>query len=133
MKAVKVFLVDDDNIFVFLAKRIIAETKFETEVTVFVNGQDAINFLKEVISQSELLPDIIFLDLNMPVMDGWEFLEEYITLGNKLKKQVPIYVVSSSISPLDVAKGKQMDIVTDFIIKPIYREKVQAILAQLHG
>lgn len=131
MKVLKVFLVDDDKIFVFLAKRIIAETKIETEVIVFGNGLEAIDYLKEIKAQPELLPDIILLDLNMPVMDGWEFLDEYIDLGIVLKKQVPIYVVSSSISPLDIEKAKNIDIVSDYIFKPIYMETVKGLIGKL--
>src|SRR5687767_3661415 len=77
MKPVKILLVDDDNIFVFLTKRIIESTDLATEVSVYTNGQDAINYVKASKGDADALPDILFLDLSMPIMDGWDFLEEY--------------------------------------------------------
>ncbi|PLB17916.1 MAG: Two-component response regulator [Flavobacteriaceae bacterium FS1-H7996/R] len=71
----------------------------------------------------EALPDVILLDLNMPVMDGWEFLEEFISLKPKLEKKIPIYIVSSSNDPADIMKAKSISEVTDFIIKPVTEAK----------
>ena len=76
-------------------------------------------------------PEILLLDLSMPIMDGWEFLEEYILLSPKLDRKITIYIISSSISPYDIDKAKSISIVTDFIIKPISKEKLIEIFKNL--
>ncbi len=123
MKPVNVFIIDDDKLFVFLTKKTIGITKLDTRITEFGDGEAAINYLKEIAGNAELLPDIIFLDLSMPIMDGWEFLEEYGSLSPKLKKKIKLYIFSSSISPHDIEKAKNISVVTDFIIKPLLKEK----------
>ncbi|OPZ98603.1 MAG: hypothetical protein BWY70_01181 [Bacteroidetes bacterium ADurb.Bin408] len=67
----------------------------------------------------------------MPVMDGWEFLEEYIMLQPKLEKKITIYIISSSINPRDIERASTINAVTDFIIKPVTREKFTEIIKQL--
>lgn len=74
-------------------------------------------------NQPELLPDVIFLDLNMPVLDGWGFLEEYLLLEPKMSKKIEIYIVSSSISPSELERSQRIPVVTDFLTKPLSRSK----------
>jgi len=93
------------------------------QINVFGNGKNAIDFIKENAANTELLPEIIFLDINMPVLDGWGFLEDYILLMPELGKKITIYIVSSSISPHDVEKAKTLNAVADFIVKPFTKEK----------
>ena len=116
-------LVDDDDVFHFIAKKIIERTDLVKNIKVFYNGREAIRFLESALSLMEELPDVILLDLNMPVMDGWEFLEEFISLKPKLEKKIPIYIVSSSNDPADIMKAKSIKEVTDFIIKPVTEAK----------
>jgi CheY-like chemotaxis protein len=73
------------------------------------------------------LPDIIFLDINMPVMDGWEFLNEFIKIKNNFEKKITLYVVSSSIDPRDLERAKSINLVTDYLIKPIELKKFEKI------
>src|ERR1700742_4250180 len=94
-----IFLIDDDKLFVFLTKKSIQEADIVAHIKEFGDGQAAIEYIKEIASNAELLPDIIFLDLSMPIMDGWEFLKEYSLLRPKFAKKVALYIVSSSISP----------------------------------
>jgi CheY-like chemotaxis protein len=70
----KVYLIDDDDIYVFLTKKTILRVMEEVDVEVFSDGLKAITHLKKIQNQPELLPDVIFLDLNMPVMDCISFL-----------------------------------------------------------
>lgn len=122
-----IMLVDDDEIIVYLTKKIVKDTNKAKLIDVFGNGSDAINYLKENSKSSNLLPDIIFLDLFMPIMNGWQFLEEYKMIKSKMTKSIEIYVISSSISQEDINKAKNIYEVSDYIIKPITKEKFISI------
>lgn len=128
MNPVKIFLVDDDKVFVFLTTRIIETTDIKSEVKVFVNGEDTIKHLKKIAGSVDELPDIIFLDLNMPVMDGWDFLEEYLQLEPALNKKIKLYLLSSTISSHDIERAKSIGAVSDFFIKPLTKEKVVEVV-----
>jgi CheY-like chemotaxis protein len=124
-------IIDDDEVFVYLTKKTIQETNLINLINVFGNGLDAINFIKENIDNPDSLPEIILLDLSMPIMDGWDFLEDYLLLMPKLSRKINIYIVSSSISPFDIVKAKSISAVSDYIIKPITREKLIEIIKPL--
>ena len=119
----KIFLVDDDEIFVLITKRVIQETNFAGEIKVFKNGKEAIDYLEKIADKKELLPEIIFLDLRMPVLDGWGFLEEFTQLKHKLAEKITVYIVSSSVSPYDIQRAKGISEVSDFIVKPVTKDK----------
>jgi CheY-like chemotaxis protein len=123
-----IFLIDDDPIFVHLTKKIINSTNCQYAISEFTDGEIAIHHLAEICDQMERLPDVIFLDLNMPVMDGWEFLNEYDTLSSKIKKDIALFIVTSSISPQEVERSKNYRTVTDFLIKPVARGKIVEII-----
>ncbi|HLP34171.1 MAG TPA: response regulator [Bacteroidia bacterium] len=132
MKKIKTLcLVDDDDIFQLITQRVIAQTNLVETIKIFSNGLDAMVFLKSVAQNAARLPEIILLDLNMPVMDGWEFLEEFTLLKPRLEKTITIYVVSSSIAPSDIQRAEAINEVTDYIIKPITTEKLLDMLKSL--
>lgn len=124
-------IVDDDDIFVFLTTKIIEQTNLVDLIKVFGNGLDAINFLKENKNNVDALPDIILLDLNMPIMNGWQFLEEYNKLNPTIGKKITIYICSSSISPDDITRAKTISEVSDYIIKPITKDKLIDLIKKL--
>lgn len=124
-------LVDDDDVFVFLTKKTIEQTNLVELIKVFGNGLDALEFLSANRHNPDALPEIIFLDLSMPIMNGWQFLEEYTKLNPKMAKKITIYICSSSISPDDVARAKTINEVTDYIIKPISKDRLIDIIKKL--
>jgi CheY-like chemotaxis protein len=131
LKIKNLWLIDDDEIFVFLTKKTIQKTPFKGKITVFTNGKDALDSLATLIGNADLLPGVIFLDLSMPVMDGWGFMEEFIPMKHKIEGPITIYIVTSSVSPHEIIRAKGMAEVLDFIIKPVSREKLIDIIQNL--
>ncbi|MBQ4818469.1 response regulator [Aquimarina sp. MMG016] len=122
-------IIDDDPIFVFGVKKIMELIGFCESVMVFRNGNEALNNLKAIISAHEKLPDVILLDLNMPILDGWQFLDEFIKIP--CKKKIMIYIVSSSVDPEDTLKAKSYERVSDYIVKPVTVQKLKDILSDI--
>ena len=117
-----VCIVDDDDIYQFTVKYEIEQTQLVDHIKFFSDGEQAIHFLEKVFDQPSQLPDIVFLDINMPIMDGWGFLEEFAQLKPKLGKKITVYMVSSSNNEKDIERAKQINEVTDYIIKPVTRD-----------
>lgn len=126
------YLVDDDEIFRFLTNKIVKESKMVQKIWMFSNGLEALSSLLEAQNQQHNLPEIILLDLTMPIMDGWEFLEEFSQIRLNLKDPISIYIVSSSISPKDIARVNDYSSVKDYVIKPITKAKFIELLEHIH-
>lgn len=110
------YIVDDDPIFVIVLKKLLAKMNICKEIKNLKNGLEAITHLNIVDKDKEEFPDVIFLDLNMPVLDGWQFLEELEKTSYKDK--LNIYVVSSTIDSREILKCENYDSVRNFISKP---------------
>ncbi|TPN87747.1 response regulator [Aquimarina algicola] len=122
-------IIDDDNMYVNLVKRIVEAKNLCNNLMVFENGMAALDYFEAILNNLDKnkIPEIIFLDLNMPVMDGWEFLEKFTGIKNKLGKVITVYIVSSSINPVDIERAKSIQSVTDYLIKPVTIENLEAI------
>ncbi|WP_025741128.1 response regulator [Aquimarina pacifica] len=119
-------IIDDDSIYVFGMTKIMELTGFCNKTLVFRNGREALNELIAIIENNQELPDVILLDLNMPVLDGWQFLEEFMKVV--YQKKIVIYIVSSSVDSEDVLRAKSYENVRDYIVKPVTVEKIKEIL-----
>ena len=124
-------LIDDDDIYQFTFTRGLKSNKVAKKILVFSDGEEAIDFMMDNVANTEALPDVIFLDINMPVMDGWEFLEEFVKLKTKVQKKITIYMVSSSVDPADVERAKAISDVSDYLIKPVGESQLAQIIEKL--
>lgn len=125
-----VCIIDDDNIYINLVSKIIELKKLSESVLVFNNGKEALDFFLQSLQkeENEDVPQVIFLDLNMPVMDGWGFLDKFSKIKNQIRKKIDLYVVSSSIDSRDIERAKSIDIVSDYLTKPIKLHDFERIL-----
>lgn len=127
-----VCLIDDDKIYQFTAKKILEDTGLAKNILSFYNGKEAVDYFRENHGIGEdHLPDIIFLDINMPIMNGWQFLEEFRKITVGIPKSMIIYVVSSSVDNCDIEKSKEYASVTDYITKPISKVKYLQLMERL--
>jgi CheY-like chemotaxis protein len=121
-----VFLIDDDPITNLINTKIILRN-LSTEIKTFLNAEMALAALKQL-SAGDNYPHIIFLDINMPIMDGWDFLDEYEKLPAQQLQNCRLYLLSSSINKSDKDKAKSFPSVKDFITKPLTPDMLTSLL-----
>jgi two-component system, chemotaxis family, chemotaxis protein CheY len=121
-------LVDDDKIFQLTSARMIQALQLSQDVLQFENGEEALQYLRENADLPENLPDYIFLDINMPYVDGWMFLADYSTLKAAFRKEIQIFMISSSIDSRDIIRAQKNSDVRDYVIKPVTPEKFREMV-----
>ncbi|MFZ6010628.1 MAG: response regulator [Bacteroidota bacterium] len=122
-----VLLVDDDQICNLLSSKTLERMGFAEGIQTALNGKEAINLLNAFLQNSHAMPDVILLDLNMPIMDGFDFLEAFKKLNLPHKENVKIIIVTSSSSPNDMFKAKQLG-VDHYLTKPLSEEGLRRVL-----
>ncbi|MBU2061288.1 MAG: response regulator [Bacteroidetes bacterium] len=127
MSQKKIWVVDDDQIYKTIIKKIIDKSAIFDATTTFSNGKEAINALKVAISNKEILPDIVLLDIEMPVMDGWGFMEEIAEIKDSIPQRLIIYISSSSIAIEDKLKAKNNPNIVGYMSKPITIDDLRLI------
>ncbi|EQA43594.1 response regulator receiver domain protein [Leptospira broomii serovar Hurstbridge str. 5399] len=121
----RILLVDDDEMANFIHQRAIKKLDLDVQVDVAHDGLLAIDVLK-----SNRSPNLIFLDIRMPRMDGWEFLEEYRKLNASDKERIIILMLTTSLNPDDQERSQKFSEISLFINKPLSPEKLETILEQ---
>lgn len=134
-KISKILIIDDDPTTGFLYSRLINKFGVSQEVELANGGEEALQLIEDHIkSQNEdKIPQLIFVDLNMPFMDGFEFLDAYQRLEFKNKDSVVISVLTSSYLPQDVKRVKEFPVVNDYMVKPLTEEKVMELMERHFG
>ena len=128
-----ILCVDDDPITLMLCKMVITKSAFAAEIITAQNGEDALNYfddlkLNNLGAEINRYPKLIFLDLNMPVMGGWEFLDHFVKEDyREAFKDCKVIVLSSTIDPDDINKAKTYPMVLDFLSKPISKEMLEEL------
>lgn len=125
-------IIDDDEVYINLIRKIVDIRKLSDNLLVFKNGKEALDYFTAIIENvsKDVFPEIILLDLNMPVMDGWDFLKQFTKVNPPKGIQTTLYIVSSSIDPYEIEKAKSFSMVTDYLVKPIDLADFEAIFTK---
>jgi len=121
-------LVDDDSIFNFLHTEVIKTVDDSAQIDLFNSSMEGLEFLKEALEDKHPMPNFLFLDIRMPEMDGFEYLDELMKFPIEKFKDLRIYVLSSSLAERDKEKSLSYPIVTGFIEKTLTIEKLKGII-----
>jgi CheY-like chemotaxis protein len=127
-------IIDDDKIYVNLIRKVIETRNLSKNLLTFNNGKEALEYFKKAFSDSDIekIPSIIFLDINMPIMDGWQFLEHFIQIERPAHKTITLYIVSSSINPKDIEKAGSLESISGYIIKPVKPKELEILFKKVN-
>ena len=115
-------VVDDDDVNLYIMTRLVERTAYKTNMITKTDGNSGIDYLQELIDNKEPLPTLILVDINMPVSDGWEFLDKYKQLA--IEQNIDVYILTSSVFDIDIERSKDYEFLAGFISKPITVEKL---------
>lgn len=122
-----VWLIDDDELSNFLNEAILNTQQFAQSIVTFTSIDDALNSLNLTVRQEMDFPDVILLDMEMPGLDGWDFLEKFSEVPKEVKGKCRLFMLSSSLSEADGSRARQHEDVCNFIVKPLTIKEVKAI------
>jgi CheY-like chemotaxis protein len=128
MQNMIIAVIDDDTLDRRICARLINVTSEDIKVLEFSNGQDALRYYYENADLPHNLPDIVIVDIKMPVMNGWQYLEGYEIMETRLSKKPVHYVCTSSVDPKD--HNSRKDIVRRVFTKPFEKEYVQMMIEE---
>ena len=121
----KIFIIDDEEVSLFLTERMLVNSGVTADIHLFISPEEALDSIKE--RGDESFPDVILLDLNMPVMNGWEFLEALAPLGEGFRRKCRIYILTSSLDYSDAEEADKHPMIAGLMHKPISKENVRII------
>ena len=130
-KIANLWIIDDDPMATFYIKRLAELGELADIITIYDKARGAVDYLLQHKSSLEHLPDVILLDIYMPELDGWGFLQEFGMIKDQLEKKVHIYIISSSGNLRDINRAKSIPSVTEYIQKPVTKEKLNEIVKKL--
>ncbi|WP_201986269.1 response regulator [Hymenobacter rubidus] len=126
----KTYLIDDDNLATYLTEQLLRAEGFSDAICTFQSAKKALDKLL-MRAKENLVPQVVFLDLNMPEMDGWQFLDALVPYEEELRGNCAIYILTSSLALKDLEKSKEYDLVAGLIHKPLDSEEIRAIQSRL--
>ena len=129
----RIFLIDDDKVLNFAHEKMLRLAGFEHTVTSFTSAIPAINTIEEALATNGLLPDLVFLDLQMPGMDGWAFLDKLYEMQPGLPASMKIYMLSSVITGVEVKRAEDHSSIDGVIQKPLTLEKLKMLFSTMQS
>lgn len=123
---INLLVIDDDDINIFIIKKIVEKTGYAVNMVSKNNGQVAIDYLHSITNEQSIFPDLILIDINMPILNGWEFLEAYDKLA--ITNNPDMYMLSSSVYENDIEKAKTFKSIKGFISKPLTIDRLAELL-----
>jgi DNA-binding NarL/FixJ family response regulator len=131
-KIANLWIIDDDPMASFYIKRLAELGELADIITIYDKARGAVDYLLHHRETLEHLPDVILLDIYMPELDGWGFLEEFSKIRDQLSKPIEIYIISSSGHLKDINRARSMNEVKAYIQKPVTKEKLLEIVRPVH-
>lgn len=127
----EVILIDDDEATIFYNELVLENSGYEGKITSFLDSEKALEYLKSRESQERSQPDVIFLDINMPKLDGWGFLELYKDLPENQKAKKVLIMLTVSLNPTDREKASKYPDVSGYLTKPLSDDSIMQIFKDL--
>jgi CheY-like chemotaxis protein len=124
------YLIDDEPIFNLISSKIITRSGWNGDLRVFISAKSALEEIRQHITQQGVLPDFIFLDIRMPEMDGFQFLDELMNLPKDPMKYLHVFMLTSSLDQNDIVRSREYPMVKGFLSKPLDILTVKDILFQ---
>lgn len=122
------FLIDDDQVFQFITSKTLKKINPNVIIEKFLDGEEGINRIKNSLQSQKDLPDVVLLDINMPFLNGWEFLKEFQGIEHRIEKEVHIYMLTSSDDPDDLKRAKEFSELSGYMIKPVTEQELEVLI-----
>jgi CheY-like chemotaxis protein len=129
MATKKILLIDDSEIDNFIHQTLLKKTHVPLDIQIETSAVEALQYLKGLGEQEALFPDILFLDIRMPLMDGFEFMEEFRNLPKVCRDKCKVYMLSSSIDPIDRERSKNYIPENNHLTKPLAHHPLEELIA----
>ena len=126
----QVLVIDDDDHSNFFTQMTLEESDYTRNIKIVQSGKQGLEYLKGTRPQSGDYPDLIFLDINMPGMNGWEFIEEYKKLDKELKSKIILVILTTSDNPEHEMLAKTHNVIADFRTKPLTNAMLEDIMSK---
>ncbi len=123
----KIMVIDDDSTFLFIFRKQVERFEEANIINESKNGAEALNYIQNAIAKEEGIPDLIVLDLNMPIVDGWGFLDEFSRISESSEISIPVCILSSTINQSDFDKANTYHLVKSFLSKPITSDQFKVM------